>query len=103
MSAPQPLAESLVRHVATLARLDPTDEEVRRAQVELAAVLSHVAKVQAIDVSGVEPMPQPFPASNRLADDVPGPCLTPDEALANAPKRLDDFLSVPKVLGEGSA
>lgn len=86
-----------------LSRLAPTDAEVAAARVELAAVLSHVAKVQAIDVTGVEPMPQPFPASNCLGDDTPGPALTPEQALANAPKRMDDFLAVPKVLGEGSA
>ncbi|MDA0803540.1 MAG: Asp-tRNA(Asn)/Glu-tRNA(Gln) amidotransferase subunit GatC [Planctomycetota bacterium] len=97
------LTEAQVRHVAKLARLAPTAEEVARDQVQLAAVLKHVAKLQSVNVSGVEPMAQPFPASNHLAADEPGPCLTPDQALANAPKRLDDFFAVPKVLGEGSA
>lgn len=98
-----PLTEAQVRHVAKLARLAPTDIQIHNDRISLAAVLAHVAKLQSIDVTGVEPMAQPFPASNHLAEDLPTACLPLAVVLENAPSRIDSYFSVPKVLGEESA
>ncbi|MSR17654.1 MAG: Asp-tRNA(Asn)/Glu-tRNA(Gln) amidotransferase subunit GatC [Phycisphaerales bacterium] len=92
-----------VAHVAKLARLclDPDRLEAYRAQ--LSSILGHIASLKSVDVSGVEPMAHPLSISNQLADDVPGPTLSLEQVLMNAPAREGAFIAVPKVLDEGSA
>ena len=65
-----------VAHVARLARLDLTDDELERFTGQLAAVLDHAADVAALDTAGVPPTAHPFPLVNVLRDDVPGPAST---------------------------
>ena len=69
---------------------------------QLAGVLGHVAKLTAIDVTGVQPMTTPFTQINRLDADVPGPCLELADVLRNAPVVEGRFLAVPKVLVDES-
>lgn len=74
-----------VAHVARLARLNLTPEELQRATEQLAGVLEHFADIDALDLDGVEPMAQPFPLVNVLRDDVEADVLDRDEVLAAAP------------------
>ncbi len=84
-----------VLHVARLARLELSDEEVERFQEQLSAILDAVGKVAELDLSDVEPTAHPLDLSNVWADDEPRPCLPADEALANAPDRDGDLFRVP--------
>lgn len=89
-----------VAHVANLARLDVTDEELDVYTAQLAAVLDHAADVEALDVADVPPTAHPLPISNVLRDDVPRPSLDRDEVLAQAPAAEDGRFRVPRILGE---
>jgi aspartyl-tRNA(Asn)/glutamyl-tRNA(Gln) amidotransferase subunit C len=84
-----------VLHVARLARLALTDEEVERLGGQLNAILEAVGKVGELDLEGVEPTSHPLDLSNVWAEDDPRPSLPVDEALANAPDREGGFFRVP--------
>jgi aspartyl-tRNA(Asn)/glutamyl-tRNA(Gln) amidotransferase subunit C len=84
-----------VLHVAGLARLDLTDEEVERFRGQLNAILEAVGKVAELDLSNVEPTAHPLDLVNAWADDEPRPSLSVEEALANAPDRESDLFRVP--------
>ncbi len=84
-----------VLHVARLARLELTEDEVERFTEQLSAILEAVAKVSELDLSDVEPTAHPLDLVNVWADDEPRPSLPPDEALANAPDREAGFFKVP--------
>ena len=91
-----------VAHVAGLARLELTDDELERFTVQLAAVLDHAADVEALDTAGVAPTAHPLPLVNVLRDDVVRPGLDRDVVLAAAPSVEDDRFRVPPVLREPS-
>ena len=84
-----------VLHVATLARLELSEDELERFAGQLSAILEAVGKVAELDLSDVEPTAHPLELSNVWAEDEPRPCLPVDEALANAPDRDNDFFRVP--------
>jgi aspartyl-tRNA(Asn)/glutamyl-tRNA(Gln) amidotransferase subunit C len=84
-----------VLHVARLARLALTEEEIARFQEQLNAILEAVGKVAELDLSGVEPTAHPLELSNVWAADEAQPCLDVEEALANAPDREGDYFRVP--------
>jgi len=84
-----------VVHVARLARLELTDEELDRFAGQLDAILEAVGKVSELDLSEVEPTLHPLALSNVWAEDEPWPSLEVEEALANAPDREDDAFRVP--------
>ncbi len=93
-----------VRRVAQLARLDLSDEQVVQYQVQLSAVLGHMDQLRAIDVAGVEPMSHPGGGVNRLEEDrarTPSDALPVEALLRIAPATMDNFVQVPKVIGEG--
>jgi aspartyl-tRNA(Asn)/glutamyl-tRNA(Gln) amidotransferase subunit C len=95
-----PIDGQAVDHVARLARLDLSDEERERMQVELTQILEHVEKIQTLDLDPVEPTSQALDLSNVMRPDVVGPCLTQAEALANAPDQEDGRFRVPRILEE---
>jgi aspartyl-tRNA(Asn)/glutamyl-tRNA(Gln) amidotransferase subunit C len=95
-----PLSRDDVVHVARLARLDVTDDEVERFTVQLGAVLAHAADVEALDTTGVPPTAHPLPLVNVLRDDVVIPSLDRDEVLAMAPDAAGGRFRVPRILGE---
>jgi aspartyl-tRNA(Asn)/glutamyl-tRNA(Gln) amidotransferase subunit C len=84
-----------VLHVAALARLELSDEEVERFQEQLSAILEAVGKVAELDLADVGPTAHPLDLSNVWADDETRPCLPVDEALANAPDRDGALFRVP--------
>ncbi|MDQ2910293.1 MAG: Asp-tRNA(Asn)/Glu-tRNA(Gln) amidotransferase subunit GatC [Actinomycetota bacterium] len=84
-----------VVHVAKLARLELTEDELERFAAQLNAILEAVGKVSELDLAGVEPTLHPLELSNAWAEDEPRPPLSAEEALANAPDREDDAFRVP--------
>jgi aspartyl-tRNA(Asn)/glutamyl-tRNA(Gln) amidotransferase subunit C len=95
----QRLSREDVLHVARLARLDVSEEEVDRYTEQLAAVLEHAADVAALDTSGVPPTAHPLPLANVLREDEVQPSLDRDEVLAQAPAAEDGRFRVPPILG----
>ena len=84
-----------VLHVASLARLALTDEELEPMARELSAVLDHVARIKALDLDGVEPTSHVVELTSALREDVVLPCLPRDVALAQAPAVSEDGFLVP--------
>ncbi len=93
------LTSDVVAKVARLARLDLTEAEIDAATEQLGKMLDHFAEIDALDLSDVEPMNQPYPLSNVMRDDVERPCLDRDEVLAEAPHAEDGRFRVPPVIG----
>ncbi len=91
------ISRAEVLHVAKLARLALTDEEVEKFRKQLSAILEAVGKVAELDLSGVPPTSHPLDLVNALADDEPAPCLSREDALANAPDPEGGFFGVPPV------
>jgi aspartyl-tRNA(Asn)/glutamyl-tRNA(Gln) amidotransferase subunit C len=89
-----------VAHVAKLARLELTDDELVMFTDQLAKVLDHARDVEALDVGDVPPTAHPYPLQNVLRPDEIVPCLDRDGALAAAPAVEDGQFRVPPVLGE---
>jgi aspartyl-tRNA(Asn)/glutamyl-tRNA(Gln) amidotransferase subunit C len=90
-----------VEHVARLARLALTDEELDRMQGQLSRILQAVGVLRDVDTSQVGPTAQVIALENVMRDDVPRPAMSTDAALANAPLREGSYLRVPTVLEEG--
>jgi len=86
-----------VLHVARLARLALTDEEVERFRGQLNAILEAVGKVSELDLEVVPPTSPPLDLVNLLAEDDPAPSLSREDALANAPDPEGGFFGVPPV------
>jgi len=84
-----------VLHVAKLARLALTEDEIGKFQEQLSAILEAVSKVDELDLSDVEPTAHPLELSNVWAADEPRPSLSVEEALADAPDREGDHFRVP--------
>jgi aspartyl-tRNA(Asn)/glutamyl-tRNA(Gln) amidotransferase subunit C len=84
-----------VVHVAKLARLELTEDELERFAGQLNAILEAVGKVSELDLAEVEPTLHPLELSNVFAEDEPRPSLPVEEALANAPDREGGAFRVP--------
>jgi aspartyl-tRNA(Asn)/glutamyl-tRNA(Gln) amidotransferase subunit C len=84
-----------VLHVARLARLELREEEVERLGAQLNDILAAVSKVSELDLSDVPPTSHPLDVVNVWDEDVPRPCLSVEEALANAPEREGWYFKVP--------
>lgn len=89
-----------VAHVASLARLSLTDDELTTFTEQLCVVLETAAAIESLDLSDVEPMAQPYPLTNVLRSDDVVPSLDRDEILAQAPLSQDGRFRVPPALGE---
>ena len=84
-----------VLHVARLARIELSDDEVAKFQEQLANILEAVSKVSELDLSDVPPTAHPLEIANAWAEDVPRDCLPLDEVFANAPDRDGDYFRTP--------
>ena len=100
MPSESSLTRAEVEHVARLARLALTDEELDALTPELAAILEHAAQVSALDTAGVPPTAHPLPLVNVIRADVARPGLDRDDVLAAAPEAEDGRFRVPRILGE---
>jgi aspartyl-tRNA(Asn)/glutamyl-tRNA(Gln) amidotransferase subunit C len=84
-----------VLHVAALARLELTEEEIARLEVQLNDILAAVGKVSELDLSDVPPTSHPLAVVNVFRPDEPRPSLPLDDVFANAPERDGDHFRVP--------
>jgi aspartyl-tRNA(Asn)/glutamyl-tRNA(Gln) amidotransferase subunit C len=96
----QPISRDDVAHVARLARLDLSEDELERYTTQLAAVLEHAADIATLDIEGVPATAHPFPLTNVFRADVAEPGLARDEVLAQAPEVESDRFRIPRILGE---
>jgi aspartyl-tRNA(Asn)/glutamyl-tRNA(Gln) amidotransferase subunit C len=97
---PDRISADDVAHVALLARLALTPDELELYTVQLAGVLEHFADIDALALDGVAPMTQPYPLTNVFREDIVGECLDRDEVLAQAPSAEDGRFRVPPILGD---
>jgi aspartyl-tRNA(Asn)/glutamyl-tRNA(Gln) amidotransferase subunit C len=89
------LDRAQVLHVARLARLELSEEEMQRMTGELSKVLEHIEKIRELDLDGVAPTSHVLDVTDALRPDEPRPCLPPEVALAAAPEPLEGGFGVP--------
>ncbi|MBV8585452.1 MAG: Asp-tRNA(Asn)/Glu-tRNA(Gln) amidotransferase subunit GatC [Verrucomicrobia bacterium] len=87
-----------VQYVAELARMKLTPEEIQTFQSQLVHVLEHVARLNQIDLTGVEPTAHSFPIYNVFRQDETRPSFPPEVALANAPRQGQGLFLLTKVV-----
>lgn len=89
-----------VMHVARLARIGVSDEDVEKFTRQLSNILENFAALQQLDTTDVPPTAQSIPLLNVMKPDEVRPSLTADEVLENAPRREGDFFRIRAVLEE---
>lgn len=94
------LSRADVEHVAHLARLGLSDDELRRLESQLNHILDQYAILATAPTDHIAPTAQTIELENILREDVAGPSLDPEDVLANVPRRDGDFVVVPAILGE---
>lgn len=94
------LSEDEVRHVAMLARLALTDDEVTQLAPQLSEILDYAETVSEATATDVEPLTHPFPLRNIMRDDEPRPSLPRDVILSQAPEAREDRFAVPRIVAE---
>jgi aspartyl-tRNA(Asn)/glutamyl-tRNA(Gln) amidotransferase subunit C len=93
------LSRDDVAHVAHLARLGLTDEELGRLEGQLNHILDQYAILAQLDTDDIAPTAQTIELENILREDIARPSLPVEAVLANAPAREGDFIRVPPILG----
>ncbi len=92
------LTDEEVRHVAALARVAMTDDEVELMRSQLSNILDHVNVLNQVDTEGVEPTGHSVDVTSVMRDDEVGESAQLEDVLANAPSTYDDFIRVKAVL-----
>ena len=95
-----PLDRSEVEHIATLARIALTEEEVELHREQLSHILEQFEVLKELDTTGVTPTGHAVQLQAALRDDIPGESLAPEEVLLNAPRREGNMFQVNVVLEE---
>ena len=95
-----PLSGDEVPHVAMLARLALEPGDVEFYAEQLSGILAHIDRLQELDTDAIPPTAQVVEVANTLREDVPRPCLSQEDALANAPAAVDGFFRVPSIQEE---
>lgn len=90
-----------VAHVAQLARLALSDDELHELADQIQNIMQHVAAVTELDTEGVPAMSHPVAISNVSHEDIIQPGLSPEEVLSQAPDVEEGRIVVPQILGEG--
>ena len=88
-----------VKHIAELARLEFSNEELENFTHQLNQILEYVEKLNELDTENVEPLSHPIEGNNAFREDELKPSISREEALKNAPDSDDKFFKVPKVIG----
>jgi aspartyl-tRNA(Asn)/glutamyl-tRNA(Gln) amidotransferase subunit C len=94
------LSREEVLHVARLARLALSDDEVTRFGAQLSAILDHAARVSEVAADDVPPTSHALPLSNVFRDDEIRDCLPQEKALSTAPEVEDGRFKVPRIIEE---
>ncbi len=92
------LDHDVVTHIAKLARVELSADEVEMYSTQLSEIIGHFDALNAVETDGVEPTAHTLPLRNVMADDVSRPSLPRDEVLAMAPNTDDGYLRVRAVL-----
>jgi aspartyl-tRNA(Asn)/glutamyl-tRNA(Gln) amidotransferase subunit C len=87
-----------VEHIAMLARMRLSDDELHRMTEQLAAILGHIAVLQEADTSDVPPSAATIPPIDHFREDLAAPSFPTDDLLANAPEHEEGYLRVKAVL-----
>jgi aspartyl-tRNA(Asn)/glutamyl-tRNA(Gln) amidotransferase subunit C len=95
-----PITRDEVAHLARLARLALTEEELDHYAGQLDVIIAHVARVQEVAADGIPPMTHAADLVNVFRDDVLVPCLGTAAALDQAPAAEQDRFRVPRILAE---
>jgi len=88
-----------VRHIAKLANLDFSDEEMLVLSRQLNEILGYIEKLDELDIGAIEPTSHVTEVSHAFREDVVVPSIPVSEALANAPESREGHFTVPKVIG----
>ena len=96
-----PLSEHEVRHVAMLARLAVTDEEVAILRDDLNSILGHIDTIRQLDLASVVPTAHAIPVVNVTRADIVRPGLSHDAAMMNAPAAENGAFLIPQIVGGG--
>lgn len=91
--------EKLVRHIADLAALELTEEEVNKFKNQLGRILEYIEKLQELELTNVEPFEHNIPREKKFREDKVIPSETMEACLDNAPEAKDSYFKVPKVIG----
>jgi aspartyl-tRNA(Asn)/glutamyl-tRNA(Gln) amidotransferase subunit C len=89
-----------VEHIAKLARLEFTQEEMEKFTHQLNEILAYMEQLNKLDTTSVEPLAHVIELNNVFRRDEVKPGLTTEEALRNAPSKTEKFFKVPKVIGD---
>ncbi|MFP4344982.1 MAG: Asp-tRNA(Asn)/Glu-tRNA(Gln) amidotransferase subunit GatC [Anaerolineales bacterium] len=92
------LTREEVEHIAALAHLELSEEELTHYQEQLSAILDHAARLQALDTEEISPTATVLPLRSVLREDAPRPSLPRAEALANAPEVEEGSFFVPPIV-----
>ena len=92
------LDHATVRRIASLARIRVEDHEVENLCHELNGILGWIEQLNEVDVTGIEPLTGAIKAAVTMRPDVVTDGGYPEKVLSNAPDRIGDFFSVPKVV-----
>ena len=93
-----PLTPDEVKHIARLARVGLSDDEVARFQVQLSEILDYFQRLREVDTEKLPPTAHTLAMRNVMRDDEPLPSFDKEEVLANAPQREDDLFRVRAIL-----
>ncbi len=91
------ISEEEVRHVANLARLGLTEDEVKRMSGQLGAILESIEQIGELDLEGVPPTANALNLTNVLRPDEPRKSFPQDVALSTAPDTVDGLFAVPRI------
>jgi aspartyl-tRNA(Asn)/glutamyl-tRNA(Gln) amidotransferase subunit C len=92
------ISKKEVEHVASLARLSLTDEELNRMTGQLDNILSYVDKLEELDTTNVVPTTHVFSLSNAFREDVIKESLSQEEAVKNGPQQDGEMFQVPRII-----
>ncbi len=93
------LTREEVEHIATLARIGLTEDEIETLRAQLGDILSHVSQLNELDTSSIPPTAQVLALQDVMAEDEPRPSYSVEDMLANAPDREGNYFKIKAVLG----
>jgi aspartyl-tRNA(Asn)/glutamyl-tRNA(Gln) amidotransferase subunit C len=84
------LTRAQVQHIAELAKLKLSEEEIEKMTPQLSAILDHAARLQELNTDAIPPTASVVPLQNVMREDIVVPSMSPDDALANAPDKNEE-------------